>query len=245
VYPSAPVIPANQLRWYIEFTAPMREGESSRMVELLDERGQVVEGAFLRREEELWNPDRTRLTLLFDMARVKHAIRRRLETGPVLEAGNRYTLRISGEWPDARGATLVDGLSHQFKAGPEDFRPVTPEQWALHPPGIGSRRALLVDFGEPLDHALAARLLAVTGPDGQPLEGETTLDSNDREWRFVPASPWLAGRYRLQVSPALEDLAGNRVDHVFDADLSRGQQAGVDSAAVILEFSPTGEVSLK
>ena len=117
IYPSAPVVPANQLRWYVEFTAPMREGESARMVELLDGRGRVVEGAFLRREEELWNPDRTRLTLLFDMARVKHAIRRRLEVGPVLQAGRSYTLRISSDWQDARGAMLVRVLNTGSRRG--------------------------------------------------------------------------------------------------------------------------------
>lgn len=243
IYPSAPVVPANQLRWYLEFTAPMREGEAARMVELLDQEGQVVEGAFLRREEELWNPDRTRLTLLFDMARVKHAIRRRLEVGPVLVAGRSYTLRVSPEWQDSRGARLVHGLTHRFKAGPGDFSAIEPHRWALQAPVIGSRKPVRIDFGKPLDHALASRFIAVRGPDDEVLTGTVKLVNHDREWQFVPDTPWLAGRYQLRINPALEDLAGNRVGHRFDADLTKGQDAGVAAEPSVIEFFPTGELS--
>lgn len=245
IYPSAPVVPANQLRWYVEFTAPMREGEAARMVQLLDDRDRVVEGAFLRREEELWNPDRTRLTLLFDMARVKHAIRRRLEVGPVLQAGRSYTLRISSDWRDARGARLVQGLTHQFKAGPEDYAPIAPRRWSLRAPAIGSRGPMRLDFGKPLDHALARRMIVVIGPEGAPLAGKVSLVDDDRRWLFTPESPWLAGAYQVKVNPALEDLAGNRVGHSFDADLQRRESAGVASHPAILDFSPVGELSLR
>ncbi len=243
IYPSAPVVPANQLRWYIEFTAPMREGEASKHVELVDERGQVVEGAFLRREEELWNPERTRLTLLFDMARVKHSIRRRLEVGPVLRAGRTYTLRVSPDWHDARGGNLVRGVNQRFSTGPEDFSPVEPRQWGLRAPAIGSAKPLRLDFGKPMDHALASRFIQVVGPDDQPLPGTVSLRNHDREWEFTPDSPWLAGRYQIRINPALEDVAGNRVGHRFDADLTKGQSAGVDSVVTTLEFFPTGELS--
>jgi hypothetical protein len=241
VYPSSPVVPANQLRWYLEFSAPMREGEALRHVELLDERGGVVEGAFLRREEELWNPERTRLTLLFDMARVKHGIRRRREVGPVLQAGRNYTLRVSASWPDERGAPLVGDLVHGFRAGPVDRTPVLPERWEVESPGLGSRRPLVVRFGEPLDHALASHLLAVTSSNGSAVPGTIQLGQGDRSWQFVPDSPWYAERYQLRIHPALEDLSGNRVGHVFDADLRRGQGAGLDSAVAVRDFFPVGE----
>src|SRR5262245_20314990 len=146
VHPSAAVIPANQLRWYLEFSAPMREGEAEKRVHLEDSRGQEVRGAFLAVQEELWDRDRRRLTLLFDMGRVKQGIRTRVEAGPVLRPGERYSIRIDSDWPDARGAILLRGSEHRFRAGPEDHQAVQPESWRLHPPGIGSRRALVVDF---------------------------------------------------------------------------------------------------
>jgi hypothetical protein len=237
VHPSAGIVPANQLRWYVEFSAPMREGEAAERVHLLDARGQEIRGAFLSVQQELWDPERRRITLLFDMGRVKRGIRTRIEAGPVLRPGKRYALRIDADWRDARGAPLVRGVVHRLRAGPEDHAPVNPGRWSLRAPAIGSRAPLELDFGEPLDHALAQRLIAVQGPDG-PVAGEVALSADDRRWRFSPHAPWLAGRYRLRVHPALEDLAGNRLGHAFDADLGRGQRAGVDSLGVTLEFSP-------
>lgn len=243
IHPSTPVVPANQLRWYVEFSAPMREGEAAERVRLLDSGGREVSGAFLVLEQELWDPSRRRLTLLFDMGRVKRGIRTRLEAGPVLEAGQWYTLRIDAGWRDARGAPLVRGMEHRFRAGPEDHAPVDPARWSVHPPAIGSQEALQVDFGESLDHALAERLIVVEGPDGAPLSGENTLRPDGRRWRFTPAVPWYAGSYRLRVHPALEDLAGNRLGHAFDADLSAGEKAGVEPTGWTLDFMPQGEVA--
>lgn len=245
IYPSVRVVPANQLRWYIEFSAPMREGEAARNVHLLDSQGREVDGSFLTVQQEMWDPDRTRITLLFDMGRVKRAIRTRMEKGPVLRPGQRYTLRIERDWRDAHGAPLVGGVVHRFQAGPADHAAVRPERWSLRPPAIGSRRPLTLDFGEPLDHALASRLIAVTDPEDAPLPGRISLIDRDRRWQFTPDSPWLAGRYRLRIHPALEDLAGNRVGHPFDADLHRRQEAGVDTLGAVLEFSPTGELSAR
>jgi hypothetical protein len=244
IRPSSAVVPANQLRWYVEFSAPMREGEAARRVHLLDARGREVSGAFLTVEQELWDPGRRRITLLFDMGRVKRGIRTRVEAGPVLQPGERYSLVVDGEWRDARGAPLVKGVVHAFRAGPEEHAPVAPARWSLHPPAIGSRRPLELEFGEPLDHALAERLLAVEGPDGSAVPGVVRLDQDDRRWRFTPDAPWLAGRYRLQIHPALEDLAGNRVGHAFDADLGRGERAGVNALGATLEFTPEGELSV-
>ena len=67
------------------------------------------------------------------------------------------------------------------------------------------------------------------------------LAGDDRSWQFVPDAPWYAERYQVRVHPALEDLSGNRVGHVFDADLRAGEGAGVDTTAVVREFFPAGE----
>ena len=241
IHPSADVVPANVLRWYVEFSAPMREGEAATRVHLLDAQGRELRGAFLTVQQELWDPDRRRITLLFDMGRVKRGIRTRIESGPVLRPGGSYALMIDAGWRDARGAPLVRGVVHRFRTGPEDHAAVDPGRWSLHAPAIGSRAPLEVDFGQPLDHALAERLAAVQGPGGAILPGKATLGADDRRWRFAPDSPWLAGRYRLRVHPALEDLAGNRVGHAFDADLDKGELAGVEKVGATLEFVPTGE----
>jgi hypothetical protein len=246
VHPSSPVVPANQLRWYVEFNAPMQAGEALHHVRLLDEEGVEVAGAFLDPVEELWDPEGRRLTMLFDMGRVKHGIRTRMEQGPVLHAGRRYRLRIDSSWPDARGAPLRGGFERGFVAGPPDHTQPDPSAWPVRVPVRGSREALEVRFGEPLDHALAERLVAVFGPEGAPVPGRGAVLKEDRGWRFVPRAPWAADRHELRVGAALEDLAGNSVARVFDADLadgrtvrpSGGQAGGRSDGQVVRAFVP-------
>ena len=50
VYPSANVLPSNQLRLYIYFSAPMSRGEAARYLHVLDENGsKVLEGSLTPR----------------------------------------------------------------------------------------------------------------------------------------------------------------------------------------------------
>jgi hypothetical protein len=95
-----------------------------------------------------------------------------------------------------------------------------------------------VRFGEPLDHALAERLVNVLAPDGQAVPGRTAMMEGDRGWRFVPTVPWAPGRHQLRVGAALEDLAGNSVARVFDADLAAGERAAVEGQVVVRPFEP-------
>jgi hypothetical protein len=238
VHPAAPVIPANQLRWYVEFSAPMQEGEALRHVRLLDEDGVEVQGAFLDPIEELWDPEGRRLTLLFDMGRVKHGIRTRMEQGPVLQPGHHYRLRIDAAWPDDRGVPLQRGFERGFTAGPPDHTQPDPSRWLVRVPARGSREALEVRFGEPLDRALAERLVNVLSPDGKVVPGRAAMMEDDRGWRFLPSAPWTAGKHQLRVGAALEDLAGNSVARVFDADLVAGERAAVDGQVVVRPFEP-------
>ena len=61
VYPSADRLPENQLKFYLHFSAPMREGVFLNYCRLLDQRGEPVLEQF--RETELWSEDHRRLTL--------------------------------------------------------------------------------------------------------------------------------------------------------------------------------------
>ena len=63
VYPSGDVLPENQLRMYIEFSAPMGRRSGLEYIALLDENGKDVEGPFLPLDYEFWNADRTRFTV--------------------------------------------------------------------------------------------------------------------------------------------------------------------------------------
>jgi len=227
VYPSVARVPSNLLRWYIEASAPMERGDALQHVHLLDEAGREVPGAFLALDQELWDPDGRRLTLLFDPGRVKRGVRTNVESGAPLVAGRRYRLVIDDGWTDGTGAQLASGFEHAFEAVEADRRSPDPGRWRLTVPRASTRAPLQVSFGEPLDHALARGMLAVLDPDGERVTGSVALAEGDSTWTFAPTLPWLAGDYSLRVGGALEDLAGNNVVRVFDVD-RRVDSAGVD-----------------
>ena len=86
-------------------------------------------------------------------------------------------------------------------------------------PAAGTSGPLTVRFLAPIDHALGPRLVLVETEAGQPIAGRAAVDQGDLRWSFFPASRWPAGRYRLAVSPELEDVAGNRPGRPFDREL--------------------------
>jgi hypothetical protein len=229
VHPAADLLPSNLLRWYVEFSAPMEPGTAHEHVRLLDETGRPVEHAFLRVDEELWDRDRRRLTLFFDPGRVKRGVKTNLEMGRPLMAGHRYRLVIDAAWRDASGGELVSGFDKDFDVGPVDGASPDPARWRLSPPRAGTSYPLRVAFGEPLDHALALRMIRVETHGGR-VRGRVELAPGDSVWTFVPAEVWAPGDYILRVDGALEDLAGNSLARVFDADRAPDGQSAEESA---------------
>ena len=227
VHPSGARLPSNLLRWYVETSAPMEVGSALDHIHLMDESGREVRGAFLALDQELWDSERRRLTLLFDPGRVKRGVRTNLESGAPLVAGRRYRLTIDDGWTDGSGGRLASGFEHAFQAIEADRRSPDPDRWRLTLPGAGTRAPLVVAFGEPLDHALAIRLLTVLDPRGTLLQGSVALAEGDSVWTFTPGLDWAEGAYTLRVGGALEDLAGNNVVRVFDVD-RLVDSAGVD-----------------
>ncbi|MBC7893906.1 MAG: hypothetical protein H7066_00745 [Cytophagaceae bacterium] len=221
VYPTGGRVPANLLRWYIEFSAPMEAGSALEHVRLLDASGREVPQAFLAGGEELWSPDRRRLTLLFDPGRVKRGIRTNLESGAPLIEGRRYRLAIDADWRDGRGAGLASGFDHPFDVGPDDRTSPDPGRWIAAAPGAGTRDALRISLNEPLDHALLGRMLSVADEAGRTVAGHGVPGEGDSTWSFVPDAAWAPGMFAVHTDTTLEDLAGNNVARVFDADVRR------------------------
>lgn len=213
IYPTAHVLPENELKLYLCFTAPMQAGEAWAHVHLLDAEQKAVELPFLEIAQELWSPDRRRLTVLFDPGRIKRGLLPLREIGPSIQAGKSYTLVVDREWQDGRGAPLAEGFRKAFRVAPADRQPIDPTRWRITPPRAGTREPLVVAFGEPLDYAMLQHAIEVAG-----VKGSIELGPEEREWRLTPDSPWRASEYRLEVQTALEDLAGNRVGRAFDVD---------------------------
>jgi hypothetical protein len=217
VYPSGDVVPENQLRLYIHFSAPMGLKGGLDYVHLLDARGEKVIDPFLPLDTEFWNADRTRYTVFFDPGRQKRGITPHQQMGRSLEPGQRYTLVVDREWRDAEGLPLAASFRREFTVGPADERPLDVTAWRLAVPRSGSRDPLIATFPESLDHGLLLRALGVW-KDGKAIEGEVTVADEETRWQFTPATAWRAGSYDLVAFGMLEDLAGNRIGRAFEVD---------------------------
>ncbi len=238
VFPSGDVLPENQLKFYVEFSAPMSRGGTYEHVQLREEGGELVELPFLELDEELWDPAMTRLTLLIDPGRIKRGVKPLEDIGPVFEAGKRYRLTFTRACRDAAGRPLRAEFAKTFRIGEADRMPPDPRRWRVVPPAAGTREPLRVEFDEPMDQALALRLIGVSvgAEQGASLAGDATLTEQERAWRFVPARSWRAGAHRLTVATTIEDLAGNNIGKTFDVDLNAGAQRRVHGETVTVEF---------
>jgi hypothetical protein len=233
VYPSTGVLPENQLKFYIYFSGSMQKGEAWNRIHLLDQTGKPVQLPFLEIEQELWDRDNIRLTVLFDPSRIKRGVLPLEAIGPAIENGKSYTLVIDREWPDQSGTPLVETFRKSFRAGPADRNPIDTAKWKVTSPKAGTSDALVIDFPEPLDYALLQHLIEVTG-----VRGKVEVDRDETEWRFTPGEPWRAADYKIVVQTTLEDLAGNHVGRAFDVDVFDKVTPRLSKETVSLSFRP-------
>lgn len=217
VYPTATELPANVLRFYLEFDQPMPRGDSYRYVSVLNDKGVKDVLPFVE-IEELWNADQTRLTLLVDPGRIKKEVKPRIDLGPVFEPGRKYTLVVSGKWPTLPGTPLGKDVTKAITATAPLNDALDSRTWKITPP-TDVKGDVAIAFGRPMDHPLLMRCLTVVGPDGRPVSGTGTSSDNDRAWTFRPTVPWAAGKYTLHVDAVLEDVCGNRIGRPFEVDL--------------------------
>ncbi len=178
VYPSGDVVPANQLRMYLHFSAPMDWRSGYDYVKLLDDRGEEVMDAFLPLDADFWNDDRTRYTVFFDPGRVKRGILPNKQMGRALEAGKHYTLVVKREWRDGHGMPLKEEFRHQFRASESIERALSMTDWKVTAPRAGTRDPLRMLFPAALDHGLLRRALGVAR-DGVALAGEPAIEAGE------------------------------------------------------------------
>jgi hypothetical protein len=234
VYPSADVLPSNQLRLYIYFSAPMSRGEAEQRIHVLDANGKALPGVFLP-GQELWDPNNQRLTMTFDPGRIKRDLTSNRAMGPPLADGKHYTLRIDREWRDAAGVRMAEAFTKSFLGGRAVRQPPDPKSWKIAAPAAGTRDPLVVSFGRPMNYTLLQRMLKVAGPHGD-VPGAVAVARNESEWRFTPQATWLVGAHRLIVDNALEDLAGNKIGQPFDIDVFDKVTERITTTATPLPF---------
>ena len=247
IYPTSDRVPANLLKLYIEFSAPMSDGEAERRVHLVDANGREVAAAFLHVDEELWDASRKRLTVLFDPGRIKRGLRSNVEDGAPLAGGRTFRVVIDKDWRDGGGRPLAEGASKTLQVADADRTSPDARNWDVEAPVAGTTRPLTLRFDEPLDRALVERWINVTDAAGNPVAGKATIGEREATWSFVPARAWTMDAYQVKVDPRIEDLAGNTPAFLFDADMPKDDRSSShvrkDHPPIVLPFTPLRSAS--
>ena len=230
IYPSTDLWPANLLRAYVQFSAPMGRGSAIGHVKLLDDAGKEVEGAFLPIESNFWNGDYTRYTAFFNPGRVKEGILPNRLLGRPLMAGRTYTIAIDAGWMDDGERQLKMPYRRVVHARPAVARPIALAEWRIDAPKSGSRDSLAVTFPSPLDRGLLQRAIGVATSGGRTIEGEITIEAAETKWTFTPKAPWTAGAYVLTALSILEDPCGNSIGRAFEVDSGVDPHPAVDTS---------------
>lgn len=220
IFPSTDTVPANLLKMYLYFSAPMREGFAYQHVSMINEAGDTLVRPFLELTPELWDPHSQRLTLWFDPGRLKRDLIPNQDLGTPLEAGETYELLISSSWKDIEGKEIQDNYSHTFYVAEADRQKPSIDTWKLVSPIYKRKEPLKIHFGEAMDQALSTASLSVW-KGRQAISGEIQLLEEESTWSFIPNQPWEAGNYQVEIEARLEDLAGNNLNRLFDRDIQK------------------------
>lgn len=228
VTPNLEIVPANLLRFYVYFSAPMGLENPYDFITIEDADGNVLVDPFVIVPEGLWNIDRTRLTLLLHPGRIKQGVGPNMTEGDILRAGNDYTLKIDSRWKGASGETLTSSFARTINATNPLRRAINVNLWALkaeqHQIGI-----LTIVTDHPLDQPLAKRMLYIMNKNGEILPSQVEFTSPEELkilWR-----PDGSKDLELHIDHRLEDVCGNTPLHAFDFE------AGTNS-------EPSGEIML-
>lgn len=200
VRPSGDTVPENLLRVSIVFDRPTADSALPGL-RLRRSDGADIERPFL--DEELWSPDGRILTVLFNPGRVKTGIDLHERYGRALHAGEQVELTFQGR------------VIKKWQVLPPETRRIDPARWRLASPRSGTRAALAVSMGRPID-AMNADTPVVLDLSGNPLRGRPGLSAGESVWTFTPDAVWKPGRYVLMLPPGLEDPEGNTIAAPFE-----------------------------
>ncbi|MFT5049756.1 MAG: hypothetical protein ACI8QZ_001149 [Chlamydiales bacterium] len=217
-------MPANVLRMYLTFSAPMSRGEAHEHLRMLESDGTPVRLPFLELRDELWDPTRTRLTLLLEPGRIKRGLRPNLDLGPPLLPDRDYTLVVDAGWRDGAGRPLAHAFSWSFHTVAVDRASPDAETWSLTTPQAGSTAPLRIEFDEHLDFFITARSVRVENMERQVVAGGGVVAPDGMSWSFCPQRNWNPGHYLVIAESRIEDLAGNALARPFETPI--GSEVG-------------------
>ncbi|GAA0878345.1 hypothetical protein GCM10009119_13130 [Algoriphagus jejuensis] len=236
IYPTQDTLPENQLKLFIKFSRPMREGESASYVTLLNSDDDTLQGVFLDLQPELWNENQTMLTLWLDPGRIKRDLIPNREMGAPLETGQSYRVVISERWKGKLGGKLDQVYVKDFVVTTRDSTSPNPLTWILDIPKAGTSESANLDFSEALDFSLLQEVFRIKDKENQKITGKWEIGFEEKGIQFTPEIPWKKGKYVVEIESRLEDLAGNNLNRLFEIDLLNHSKVAEASDFKKLEF---------
>ncbi len=221
VYPSADSLPLNLLKMYVAFSKPMQEGQALQNITVIKNEKDTIPSVFLDLQPELWNKERTMLTLWLDPGRIKRELQPNQLMGPPLEEGASYQLIIKKDWRDAEGIELSLAYNKHFIVGKRDSICPDPAKWTIRLPKRGSKEPLKTELHEPLDYVLLKNAIRITDKNGNTVNGIIETEAGESILNFIPATVWAPGDYTIEIESRLEDHAGNNLNRLFDKELKK------------------------
>jgi hypothetical protein len=215
VYPTTDSIPVNILRFYIQFSAPMQEMNILKHIKLSNEESKDITAVFFENQYELWNDDRTKVTLVVDPGRVKLGLLANNTMGRAFDEGKKYTLAIDSLLLDFNNQTLSSRFTKTFIAVNEDRLAPDTKNWKIGLPKAKTKEAIMIDFKDKIDHISAHTLIKVF-KNGMEIKGDISLINEEQTWVLHPHKNWKKDTYSIIVNPRLEDISANSLNQIFD-----------------------------
>jgi hypothetical protein len=193
----------------------MQEMDILKHIHLYDDRNINITGVFYENQYELWNSNRTQVTLIVDPGRVKLGLLANNILGRAFDVGKKYTLKVDSLLMDFNNETLKSSFIKTFIAIPEDVIPPDVTKWKLSTPNKNTKKFLEIDFQDKIDHVSAHTLIKVF-QNNQEVRGNIHLSNEGQKWYFTPSKKWKGGSYQLVINPRLEDISANSINQLFD-----------------------------
>jgi hypothetical protein len=224
IHPQVDTVPENLLKMYITFARPVSAAQNVLdHITVFDSDTKEVRDIFLELENELWNTDRTEVTLWLDPGRIKKDLIPNKERGNPLIKRRTYTIVVGGTLKYKNGDRIGESRT-EFVVGHRDEVKPDIQRWDLTLPAKDTKESLGFDFHESLDAKLFEETVRILNAKGELIPGNFLKGKKAKSYLFIPEQRWMSGIYRIEVESRLEDLAGNNLNRLFDVDLeNRGE----------------------
>ena len=159
VYPSLDSLPSNILKFYIEFSESVGSGQAYEMINILDETGKVLPADFVNLGTELWNKERTRLTMWLDPGRIKRDLLKNQTEGEVLEVSKKYTLFLDKRLVSINLNSMETDYEKSFITLESDRIKPKVSEWMLE--WIKGKNSIKILFPEAMDYGSTIKAFEV------------------------------------------------------------------------------------